>query len=446
MKLDLERAVAPTATPAPPRAIPQAVTWRGKPERMAWLVLFAAFFVCIGVSVLVPFLGTQFVRYTTEPQSGLLQAAPLTQEGMTPVRVFPPNSNLSNAVIDPSNIIENSRIETDQNDNSRAFLTFFDGSTAFLFKNSQITLANMRRPRFSWSDQPNVVTVEQTRGSVRYGVAPTWKHPGNPDGRPLQFLVQTPNLDAWLNPGGSYSIIVSDSGSEIAVRDGSAIVRSRDQSREMLVGVGQRVTADAQTPLADPVSASQDLLGNGAFAQAITCDPNEAGPWKCYSDQGGDGGSINGSIGVVDAGDRRAVRIYRSGSQRNSAITGIRQVVDRDVSDFRTLKLSADVRVDTQDLSGGGYLSSEYPLILRIRYRDVNGDEAEFVHGFYIQNDNRNPTNNGELIPRGKFIPYDSTNLLAVLPVKPFQILTVEIYASGWDYESYVARVQLIAE
>jgi hypothetical protein len=194
------------------------------------------------------------------------------------------------------------------------------------------------------------------------------------------------------------------------------------------------------------VSAAQELLVNGDLSQEITCDPNQVGPWRCYSDQGGDGGNVNGSVGVVTAGDRRAIQIRRTGSERNSSKTGISQWIDRDVSDFRTLNLYADVRVDSHDLSGGGYLSTEYPLIIRINYRDVNGGQWDYVRGFYVQNDTNNPTINGEPVPAGQWIPFDSSNLLASLPVRPFRILSIEIYASGWDYESYITNVRLKAE
>ncbi|MEO8182902.1 MAG: BREX system ATP-binding domain-containing protein, partial [Deltaproteobacteria bacterium] len=40
------------------------------------------------------------------------------------------------------------------------------------------------------------------------------------------------------------------------------------------------------------------------------------------------GGNVNGSIGVVTKDDRRAVQINRVGSAQNSAITGIRQIID----------------------------------------------------------------------------------------------------------------------
>jgi hypothetical protein len=91
-------------------------------------------------------------------------------------------------------------------------------------------------------------------------------------------------------------------------------------------------------------------------------------------------------------------------------------------------------------------LSSEYPLILRIRYRDAYGSPAEWVHGFYIQNTTNNPTNNGQQITQDISFPYESVNLFDLLDPKPFFITSIQIYASGWDYDSYVSGVRLVVE
>lgn len=440
MKLEVNSGTLPRI------AAPDAKTLvNGKPERLAWLVLFGAFFTCISLTLLVPILGFQFVRYSTVPVNALLQAAPLRADQVAPVRVTLPSVALPLAVIEPTSIDENSRVETDTTDNSRAFMTFFDNSTATIYKNSLLVLNELRRPQFGMSEQPNSIVVEQAHGVVRYGVASPLSFSAGGGVRPTQFLVRTPHFDAWLHPG-SYALDVTDNVSQISVREGSAAIRSRDGSRELLVGQGQRVIADRNKPLADPIPAAQDLIVNGEFTGDVDCSPNANGPWRCYSDQGGDGGDVNGSAGVVMKGDRRAIQIRREGSNQNSARTGIIQMIDRDVSDYRSLTLSADVRVEGHNLSGGGYLSSEYPLILRIKYRDIDGNEREYLRGFYSQNDTNNPTANGELLPQGQWIPIDSSNLLASLPIKPFHILSIEIYASGWDYESYVSNVRLKAE
>ena len=75
----------------------------------------------------------------------------------------------------------------------------------------------------------------------------------------------------------------------------------------------------------------------------------------------------------------------------------------------------------------------------------MNGDQQEYFKGYFIQNDAKNPTDNGEQIPTAQWIPVESSNLLA-LPIKPFRIIAVEVYASGWDYKSYVSDIQLIGE
>lgn len=416
-----------------------------KPERMAWLVLFGAFAACITLTILVPVLGIAFLRFSTFAHVSSIEYAPTRPDQITPVRVSLPNASQPIAVIDPTDVPENSRIETDPNENSRAYIQFFENSNAFIFPNSQIVLQEIRQPQFNLSDQQNSLVIEQPRGLVRYAVALPLNLSDDSKARAKQFLVRTPHFDVWLSPG-SYRIQVTDQGSQVSVTDGSAAVRSRDGSRELVVEQGLRVIAEQGKPLADPIPAAQDLLAIGKFHDTLDCAPNSITLWKCYTDQGGDGGDVNGSIGVVTLDNREAVQIKRANSGQNSAVTGLRQMIDRDVSDFRTLNLYADVRVDSHNLSGGGYLSSEYPLIIRMRYRDVNGEEAEYVRGFYAQNDTRNPTANGELVPRGIFVPIESSNLLASLPIKPFRILSLEIYASGWDYESYVANVRLKAE
>jgi len=102
--------------------------------------------------------------------------------------------------------------------------------------------------------------------------------------------------------------------------------------------------------------------------------------------------------------------------------------------------------VRNQSLSGGGYLASEYPLMIRVTYRDVYDSEAEWVQGFYYENPAGSPTTYGLQIPRDRWYLYESTNLLETLPISPYRIMKVRVYASGWDYESFVSDVSLIVE
>jgi hypothetical protein len=194
-----------------------------------------------------------------------------------------------------------------------------------------------------------------------------------------------------------------------------------------------------------PEPLARSMLVNGDFTKPLTVG------WTVWTDQGGDGGNVNGTAERVDEGDRWAVRFVRIGSEPlpgrgNHAEVGIRQTINEDLSDLASsLTLQAEIKLINQSLSGGGYLSSEYPLILRVIYEDVYGSRAEWLHGFYYQNRESNPTRNGELVPRNVWYPYVSPNLKELNP-PPAKIILVDIFGSGWDFESLVSRVRLVVE
>ncbi len=128
--------------------------------------------------------------------------------------------------------------------------------------------------------------------------------------------------------------------------------------------------------------------------------------------------------------------------------TGIVQVIDKDVRDFTSLQLHISVRLLEQSLAGGGTRSSEFPIIVRLDYKDINGNDNFWTHGFYFKDPADTwPIINGEKIPRLVWYPYESSNLMEELgDVKPALIKSIRIYASGWDYQSMVSQAQLLAK
>ncbi len=394
------------------------------PERVAWLVIVGSFVVFVLLCATVPFGIRYYLLHATSPQTTNLEVI----DGTPTVRLLGAAAPI--AVTSTMELSEGSTVETDEN--ARCILTFKDGSTLILFPSTQITLMEMHVPTFLWGIEPTTVIVEEERGRVRVGAAPLIAQ--GDDVVPLRHLeIQTPHLAALLSDG-SYAVEVSADSSQLIVTDGNAAVSSAGQT----VNVGRRqrtVVTPGQPPLA-ALPAAQEIIVNGDFS-----DPLARG-WDVVHD------TTNplGVIDLVNLTDRRAIHITRTGSNQTSAITGIIQTINREVSDYRTVQFSADVRVHTQSLSGGGILSSEYPLIVRMRYHDVYGSEAEWVHGFYIQNLTNNPTVNGEQIATDVWVPFESGNLLETLDPKPFSITSIQIYASGWDYDSYVAGVSLVVE
>ncbi len=436
MKFDIEARPA-TAAPALPGV--REGLFQKNPERVAWLVILGAFSVCLALAIAGPLTARYFLLYSMEARTSLVQAISPNQDGGGTVSYTPPNATQPIAVkSDPAPFAEGGVIETDQA--SRAFITFFDGSTAQVSPGSELIITQMRRPRFGWSPLPNVIQINQVQGLVIYGALSAFAHPGNPEGRAVHFTIHTPNFDVTLTDG-SYSIEVTESGSQVLVREGSAVVHSPQGEHQVVIGQGQRLQAENGQPLpVNPIPAAQDIIVSGDFSSDVL-----APTWQPYTDPNYDTGGVKGSVLVVTMGDRRALQILRTGA-KNSTVTGIRQQIDRDVSYFRTLVFSADVRLHYQSLSGGGYLSTEYPLLIRLKYRDVDGNEWEEWRGFYYQNDDQNPTNNGERIPQDTWVPYETGNLFTLLEHRPFRIISLAIYASGWDYESYIANAKLTVE
>ncbi|MBW7885338.1 MAG: hypothetical protein H3C34_22445, partial [Caldilineaceae bacterium] len=139
----------------------------------------------------------------------------------------------------------------------------------------------------------------------------------------------------------------------------------------------------------------------------------------------------------------------RQGEDNVPTEVGIHQTINKDVNVYDKLYLQLDVKLLFQSLSGAGYLSSEYPLRVEITYTDIYGKQLTWGHGFYY----RDPDNpnwkivNGEKIPPFNWYTYRSPNLLDLLKeTRPARIDAVRVYASGWNYQSMVSEVYLLAE
>jgi hypothetical protein len=136
------------------------------------------------------------------------------------------------------------------------------------------------------------------------------------------------------------------------------------------------------------------------------------------------------------------------GKAANHGETGIIQVIDKDVRDFTSLELHISVRLLDQSLPGAGMLSSEFPVMVRLDYKDAYGNDNFWTYGFYFKDPTANwHISDGEKTPHSVWYPYESPNLMEELgDFKPALITSVQVYASGWDYQSMASEVQLLAK
>jgi hypothetical protein len=387
---------------------------------MALLISFLVFCVLI---ISVPLGVRWYFMHATESQVATLDVISGT------ILVEDRISRLPIGVTSSWEVLEGSYIRSDVK--SRAVLTLFDDSTITIFEGTEILIEQIHTPQFSFSDQPDTVVLRQASGRIRIIAAPA-----NPA---RHFELNSPQMKATLKPG-SFSSEVDNERTQIAVREGEVRVEARDGTVDL--SKGERTIIETAKAPSPAMSIERDLISDGTFGQGLE-------HWTAYSDQGGDLGTVDGTVEVFSSGDRSAIRFYRAGGEGNHCETGIVQDINQDVSDYLSLELHCDIRLLYQSLSGGGQLSSEYPVIIRINYQyDAGGElrETHWYHGFYYQNMADFTTLNGEQIPRNIWFPYDSGNLLQLLDPEPVRITSIQIYASGWNYESQASELRLYAQ
>ncbi|MDQ4075611.1 MAG: FecR family protein [Chloroflexota bacterium] len=407
-------------------------------EQLAWTVLLVAFATFLVLAVTVPLSANWYLHNASVAPRASIQGT----RGTTSVKE--PNARSAPVAVVAGReevIVEGSELRTDD---SQALVSFFDRSTLTIFPNSAITLKAMREPRFARSNKASRIVITVHNGRVRAQVAPSTS-------REVEFEIQTPHALApyggiVLQPG-SYAVETSNEMTHVSVRSGEASV-SGQTGQKVTLESNERAQIALGASAVGPLPAKRNLLLNSDFQLLETAVPISDGPlvenWFVMSDQGGDGGDINGVVEVDVLGPSRALHFTRQGSNSNHGETAVVQKLNKVVDDYRSLLLRFDVKIVGQSLSGGGERSSEFPIMIRIDYRDAYGGRQHWTQGFYSQNEAGFYVTNGIEVP--KEVPYPFEVDLKEALDNPQIIESIKLYASGWDWESYISEVELIAE
>lgn len=408
-----------------------------RPERLAWLVLLGSFFICVAIAVATP-LGTRwYIRNAraTQKISLQIQRAPLSviRGGRgRPVSVTD----------DTDDVLEGSRVTAPNGASGRLLIQPSDLQGAAplasiqLYDESQLVLSSARSPRFSASPHPHKIGLELDRGRLRINVF------GQSD-RPTVAEVYTADGLVTLTEG-SYEVKVN-TVTETAVRYGHAEV-TNESGDTMLLGPRERCLLDTDR-IEGPLPAARNLVVNGNFER-----PLENG-WESYGEQA-DPSQPPGRVAVTGAPvgneERRVAEFYRNAV--NHAEIGIYQNIGYDVRDFTSLELYMTVRIVSENilgLGGCGTLGSECPIIVRLDYKDVHGNDREWLHGLYIGQ----PADGWPIYPWHEYVEpgtwhfVNSPNLMEELAeAPPALIKSIRIYASGHSFHAMVAEVELLAQ
>lgn len=398
------------------------------PERIAWVILSTAFGIFCLLAILIPFGVRWYIINATEPFPTEVTSVRGT------VLIGDPAAELSSSLTDGNTITIQESFDVSTDDTSQALLTFFDDSSLTMYSNTSITLQETQEPRFSLSSNPTRIVINVKQGRVRATSSRSQSD--------LEFNLVTPHAVIKLDQG-SFSIEVSPEETQVTTRLGQAMVSGNDHM--VLLEQGQRVLVGPNSPPTDPLPAAQNLLSESNFS------PSYANSWETYAIEPIEG--VTTTVKVVNFENRYVLQFSSQGQDNIHTERGIIQVVNKDVRDFQSLRVFAEVRLIRQSLPGGGQLGSEFPIMLRLDYKDAEGNDRSWYHGFYYIPPPENyvlynqPDNSAERIARFIWYPYESDNLLTILgPAKPVFIKSIHIYASGWIYEAMVANISLLAQ
>jgi hypothetical protein len=401
---------------------------RNNIERTAWAILLTAFGLFCSISILIPASIYWYIINSTNPlETELTSVRGIVLFGAS-------TANPSTSVIDGNTVevTEGQKIAT--NDTSQAILTFVDDSSLTMYSNTEIVLRRALEPRFGLSYKPTQIEIEVLKGRVRATAAR--------DREALNFDIKTPQSAVLLDQG-SFSVEVNEKGTQVITRLGQGQVVSGGEG--ITLKQGERLVIDPELDISSPLPAAQNLLTQSSFSLDFE------DYWEIYNIDLAEG--VTTMAEVVIFQDRQVLNLRSEGEDNIHTEVGVTQQVNRDVRDFQSLRVFAEVRLIYQSLSGGGQAGSEFPIMLHLSYIDANGSERDWFHGFYYEPplDNyilyNEPANSSESVARYIWYPYESVNLLASLgPAKPVYIKSIRIYASGWVYDAMVANISLLAE
>ena len=411
------------------RALPVVSDFTGAPwqaERLAWrlLLLATVLFLALvfgGWSAVRWYIGNAIV--VNQGFGRLIEGVGLIQRAGHTEWIELPEV----PIIDEGDTIRTSA-------GTRVFMRLFDFSTVLIYPDTTLQVVQLRRGRFGPVDRTVVLSLE--RGRVHVGVAPD-----EPPYETLQgsFEVQTPYGLVGLQDG-SYSLEVIPDESTVLVRVGKAIAHAAGAS--LTVGTSQRVRIPKNTAPVGPLPIPRDVLRNGSLQDGVPGPAGQPGRPSHWTVLDLSEREPPGRVSWEIEDGQGKVSFERVGEGHGETI--IRQAVGRDLSDTASVLLAAEVRVDSHSLSGGGFAGTEYPLMLRVVYEDINRTKTVWVHGFFVHNRDELPVREATAVRAGEWSSYE-VNLLQLVP-RPAHIERLEVLAAGWNYRSAVRNVRLVID
>lgn len=324
-----------------------------------------------------------------------------------------------------------------------------------------LTTWRMTRPRFEWNRGQYGIELHDLLGEVDVFIPNNL----NQDVRVSVFTQQGDQID--MSSGGQYTLSVSNNQIRIVNHTGTTYLipaNTREGRSIPPQNTGTLLYSDNSTDSATvTVSASfVNLISNSTFQDIYTPPDNPGGDtqsvatnWACTNTQDD---LPRGTYRTDRVDGRFIMHLVRAENAISHGATGCSQYLGQtgqDISQYQYLALRATFNINYQSLNGCGTDASECPLMLRLDYKDEQGKDQFWVHGFYYFLDpqlgyplqcNACSQEHESLYEKSWYV-YDSGNLFNLIPAdkRPSSILSVTFYASGHQYDLSVGEVALLA-
>jgi hypothetical protein len=409
------------ASPAESVLRPRVLRTNESMRRTTSLVVACAFVLWVMLIVAASFWASGVLRDSSA-------AVPTVLEGASGVVLYREAGDSKEASAEPGmQVFDGDEIVT--RFGSRATLRAFDGSVLDVLPDTRVSVMAARIGRFNPSATRAWFDVEG--GAIRLSI------PQILDKRHTLNLV-TPHGAAAFVPG-EYTVRVAPDATRISVWDGRIAAAIGDEFIE--VGPGRKIVIGPDPLTYRVVDVLENVLLNGDFAARFL-------GWQPWDDREQGRPDVPGHVDIVEPVEAnapaRALRISRESAIDAHNETGLRQSVGADVRGAKEIVVEARVKLDLASLSGGGYLGSEYPLMMRVRLRDARGGEQVWTQGLFYANPENRPTPIGDMVERGVWttVRYDLTARLN----QPSSIEVIEISGSGHTFDASIGDLKLLVD
>lgn len=418
---------------------------RNSPERLAWLVLLLSFVTFCALAIGVPTAVYSYINNATYPAYAHIRL----QAGK--VLTLEPNASRPSFVdLNGFEVQEGSTITVEDDGQQSVGLLIFstsatDGPFASLnlYSGSQVRILTARTPRFWRRSRPPQVEIEMLSGRAEIQVY---------EANDFHFELNSPHGRALLDEG-LHMVEISNAANntQLSVLRGSASAQSLitttahtmqfvAANNAAILSVGQAAKLIQPTP--------KNLVVNGNFRESIFDDKSQwtfAATTALPNDARGELSHARGMHETVVIFERTAF---------NAGSTSLTQNIDAVLEPNQPVKLLIEFAIFSQSLDVCGGQGSECPLMVKLVLQDKNGDQREWIQGFYVKGTPNaqlpDYVRSNTLLRHLKKRPgereiFESANILMTMP-QATTIKSLSIVAEGHSLKSQVYSVALLVD